>query len=367
MRTAGRRVLVAVAVVGACACALAGPASAQSIEASCDTPAGRDACNRWYTSASVFLDWTLSAAPTSVSGCVSGVFTAEARVERSCQADWTGTSITKNVWIGIDRTPPRLVGIAASRPADYNGWFNHPVALTFRAVDQTSGVASCSSRSYSGPDGLGVRVGGRCTDVAGNSGSAAFPLNYDATPPARPSLETTPGNKRVTIRWAPQPLTEAVLVRLRKRSAPKLLYRGPDARFTQRRLHNGRRYRYRLTLIDQAGNSAAVRTSAVPTASPLLRPANGAHVHGAPLLLWKRARRASYYNAQLVRARTKVKVLSSWPTRPRLQLQRRWHFEHHVRRLISGRYCWYVWPGRGARSEHRYGRLLGKSCFVEVR
>jgi hypothetical protein len=313
----------------------------------------------------VFLDWSWSALPVNVTGCVSGVFTAEALVQRTCKVDWAGTSITKNVWIGIDRTPPRLVGVATDRPADYNGWFNRPVGVTFRAGDPTSGVASCSSTRYGGPDGLRVAVSGRCTDVAGNSGSGSFPLNYDATPPERPSLAATPGNTRVAIAWTSEPFTEAVLMRIRKRGAPKLLYRGTDASFKHRKLHNGRRYRYLLTLIDQAGNRAVRRTSAVPTSSPLLLPANGAHVHGTPLLVWKRARRATYYNAQLVRSETKV--LSSWPRKPHLQLRRRWRFERRVRRLISGRYCWFVWPGLGARSENRYGRLLGKSCFVVVR
>jgi hypothetical protein len=303
---------------------------------------------------------------TLVSGCQNASFTAEGRIERSCTVSWQGgTTITEPVWIGIDRTPPQLVALAPDRPADYNGWFNRPVALKFQAVDQTSGVASCSSTSYGGPDGLGVAISGSCTDVAGNTASGSFPLNYDATPPERPAVEATPGNKRVAVAWSPSPGAEAEVVRIPKRGAPKLLYRGPDASFTDRKLRNGRRYRYRVTLIDQAGNWSANNASAVPTASPLLRPANGAHVRGAPLLMWKRVKRASYYNAQLVRAGTKI--LSSWPRKPRLQLRRRWRFNHRVRRLMPGRYCWYVWPGLGARSERRYGRRLGKSCFIVVR
>ena len=244
---------------------------------------------------------------------------------------------------------PSSSRVAPNRAADYNGWFNHPVGLTFQAVDQTSGVASCSSTTYGGPDGLGAAIGGSCTDVAGNTASGSFPLNYDATPPERPSVEALPGNKRVAVAWPPSPGAEAWVVRIRKRGAPKLIYRGPNASFTDRKLRNGRRYRYRVTLVDQAGNRSADGASAVPTASPLLRPADGAHLRRAPLLVWKRVKRASYYNAQLVRGGTKI--LSSWPRKPRLQLHRRWRFDHRVRRLVAGHYCWYVWPGLGARSE----------------
>ena len=315
----------------------------------------------------MFLDWNVDSqpVPTSVTGCVGGLFTTEAREVRTCKVVWPGTTVTKDVWIGIDRTPPQLVALVPNRPADYNGWYSRPVGLTFRAVDRTSGVAACSSMGYGGPDGLGIAISGRCTDVAGNAGSGSFPLYYDATPPQRPSVEALPRNRRVRVAWTPSPNSQAEVVRIRKNGAPKLLYRGPNAHFTHRKLHNGRRYRYRVTLIDQAGNRSAGRASAVPTASPLLRPANGQRVRGAPLLVWKRFKRATYYNAQLVRNDTKI--LSSWPRKPHLQLRRRWRFNNHVRRLVPGHYCWYVWPGLGSRSERRYGHRLGKSCFFVVR
>jgi hypothetical protein len=327
-------------------------------------------CAGWYrTAVKLTWDWdAIAASPTNPLDCAERTFTADTtgiRIFCEVADKLTGESYGIPVTIRVDRTPPQLVALAPKRPADYNGWFNHPVGLTFQAVDATSGVASCSSTSYGGPDGLGVAIGGSCTDVAGNSGSGSFPLNYDATPPKRPSVEALPGNRRVRISWAPAPNAQAVVMRIRKHRAPKLLYRGPNAHFTQRKLHNGRRYRYRVILIDQAGNRSADKASAVPTASRLLRPANGQRVHGAPLLVWKRVRRASYYNAQLVRNDTKI--LSSWPRKPHLKLHRRWRFNGHVRRLVTGHYCWYVWPGLGARSEHRYGRGLGKSCFVVVR
>jgi len=279
----------------------------------------------------------------------------EAPVEkRSCTVQWTDASATKTVWIGIDRTPPQLVALQPARAPNANGWFNRPIQLTFVGSDNTSGVASCSSTTYGGPDGLGVPISGSCSDVAGNVGSGSLPINYDATAPERPTIEVRPGNKRVSLEWSAPPGVEAEVVRSRKGGKAVVVFSGAEDHLTDRRLHNGRRYRYVVTLIDQAGNRAVDAASAVPTTSALLLPARGAHVHSAPTLVWKPVRRAHYYNVQLFRRAHKV--LTRWPRGSRLQLHK----------LARARYCWYVWPGFGARSERRYGDLLGKSCFTVV-
>jgi hypothetical protein len=98
--------------------------------------------------------------------------------------------------------------------------------------------------------------------------------------------------------------------------------------------------------------------------SALLAPRAGARVTSPPLLRWRRAPRASYYNVQLFRG--SVKVLSSWPTATRLQLRARWTYLGRKRRLTAGTYRWYVWPGYGKASLRRYGRLLGGSTFKVV-
>jgi hypothetical protein len=201
--------------------------------------------------------------------------------------------------------------------------------------------------------------------VAGNVASASFALNYDATPPAAPAVQAMPGNHRVKLQWSAPAVNDIEVIRLSKAEPPQLIYRGPEGGLTDRRLRNGRRYSYVVSAIDQAGNRTTARASAVPTKSRLLVPANGAHVRTPPLLIWKPARRARYYNAQLFfRGR---KVLTRWPRVARLQLQERWRFQGRRHRLVRGRYCWYVWPGRGSLSERRYGRLLGKSCFTVTR
>jgi hypothetical protein len=258
-----------------------------------------------------------------------------------------------------------LLGLRTNRPPDYNGWFRHPVGYAFRASDRTSGVASCTTGTYGGPDGAGVRIGGSCRDAAGNLGSGSFSLNYDATPPPAPRVSATPGNRKVALRWSARDLVSAVVLRWRTGHPVSVIFRGGGQSYTDRRLRNGRRYRYAVIGVDRAGNRAESRVSAVPTSSRLLNPPRGARVHRPPTLVWKKVRRASYYNVQLYRGARKV--LSTWPRRTKLRLRRHWRYAGRLQRLVPGRYRWYVWPGYGRRSAHRYGRLLGGSHFTVVR
>jgi hypothetical protein len=229
-------------------------------------------------------------------------------------------------------------------------------------------VAACSGATYAGPDGAGIRVGGTCTDVAGNVGSGSFALNYDATPPPAPIVDALPGDNRVALEWSTSPDSQAEVVRDAPGEAPPVVvYQGPGGAFTDRGLKNGQRYRYRVSLVDQAGNRAPGTASAVPTSGKLLLPAKGERIRlvRVPLLVWKRVRKADYYNVQVFRGRTKV--LSAWPRRTQFQLRRRWRFGGEQHRLAPGRYCWYVWPGYGKRSKRDYGKRLGSSCFRILR
>ena len=82
----------------------------------------------------------------------------------------------------FDSTPPSVTGNPA-RPPDANGWYTHSVAGAFTGNDSTSGIDSCTSPSYAGPDTRNVSLSGTCTDKAGNSAGASFQLQYDSTPP----------------------------------------------------------------------------------------------------------------------------------------------------------------------------------------
>ena len=358
-----RRSLVLLVLLASCSI-VPTAAQAQTVTANCDTPPShRDTCNRWYTTESVILDWSWEPAAITTSGCGGVTFTTEARAERSCTVEWADTTLTRKIWIGIDTTPPALIGLQPNRPPGRNGWFNSPIDLTFLGSDHTSGVASCTSTTYGGPDGAGIAVSGTCRDVAGNVGSGSLPINYDATPPESPSVEATPGNQSVSLSWQSAPDVEALVVRRAAGATARVVYRGPAHTFTDKRLRNRRRYQYVVRLTDQAGNRATGTVTAVPSVSPLLQPANGAQLREPPTLVWKRVPKASYYNVQLAR---RGKILSRWPRVPRLRLHRSWKFDGHQHRLVPGKYCWYVWPGLGARSERRYGPQLGKSCFTVV-
>jgi hypothetical protein len=343
--------------------AAAVPAHAGTITPNCDAAGARDGCSRWYTAPKVSLSWSIDPGGELVSGCQVSAFTLEtAPIYRECRWDWSGSVFTARVWVGIDRTAPQVTGLQPARPPDYNDWFNHPVGLQFKGTDALSGVQSCTGTTYSGPDGAGALVGGTCRDVAGNTGAASLALNYDATPPASPRVEVAPGDRRVAVKWSGS--DQAEITRLHGGEAV-VIYRGGGGAHTDTGLKNEERYRYVVTLIDQAGNRASSETVAVPTASPLITPSANVKLSAPPLLTWRKVRRASYYNVQLHRRNRKI--LSRWPRTNELQLTRRWRFAGKPRRLVAGRYCWYVWPGFGPRSRRDYGRVLGKRCFTVTR
>jgi hypothetical protein len=325
-------------------------------------------CFGWYrSSVTLSWDWDQLTAIPSAGDCASRVFSGDtAGTVASCEVKNKTTSETTShsVTIRIDKTAPTVSG-GFSRAPDWGGWFNHPVGVSFRGQDATSGIRACTSGLYRGPEGAGVAATGSCSDVAGNVGYRVLSLNYDATPPPAPHVSATPGNRRVGLRWSSRDLVSAVVLRWRTGHSVTVVFRGGGQSYTDRRLRNGRRYQYAVIGVDRAGNRAESRVSAVPTSSRLLNPARGARVHRPPTLVWKKVRRASYYNVQLYRGARKV--LSAWPRRTALRLRRHWRYAGRLQRLAPGRYRWYVWPGYGRRSAHRYGRLLGGSHFTVVR
>jgi hypothetical protein len=333
-----------------------------SLTYDCD-PAPDD-CSGWFRSAvQLKWDWPQLTADPSAGNCNKQTFSSDTKgtnvhceVKDQSSGDTTGRTVT----IRIDRTGPTVTGPGLGRPPDDGEWFNHPIAFGFTGQDTTSGIESCTGGTYSGPDGAGVGLSGSCRDVAGNVTGGTFTINYDATPPPKPDVSVLPGNRRVALTWSSSPYV-AEVVRLAAASGQAVVYRGGSKRFVDRGLRNGRRYRYSVTFIDQAGNRSSDRVSAVPTSSRLLLPADGAHLRSAPELVWKPVKRADYYNAQLLHRGHKV--LTRWPTTNHLQLRERWRALGRTHRLARGRYCWYVWPGYGPRRDQDYGRLLGSSCF----
>jgi hypothetical protein len=115
---------------------------------------------------------------------------------------------TYQIHFNIDTDAPTVGSGAAARPPDKDGWYTQPVAVTFTGSDRTSGVASCTSATYGGPDSGTAAVSGTCTDNAGNvSATASFPLKYDATPP---QVSITPARKPDANGWFNHPVAIAV-------------------------------------------------------------------------------------------------------------------------------------------------------------
>jgi hypothetical protein len=77
---------------------------------------------------------------------------------------------------------------------------------------------------------------------------------------------------------------------------------------------------------------------------------------------WAPVRKARFYNVQLWRGRTKI--LTTWPTAPKLRLQDNWAFAGRAQRLRNGRYQLYVWPAFGTLAAPRYGTLIGRVGFT---
>jgi hypothetical protein len=336
-------------------------------------------CTGWYRgSVTVKWGWFTGDAVYFAGDCVPNpdpwvTFSADtAGLETWCEVKDSDSNdrTSRSVVLHIDKTAPSVPAVTG-RPPDYGGWFNHPVSVLFQGSDATSGVASCSSSTYAGPDAAGAVISGSCQDVAGNVGTGSIALNYDATPPPPPSVDAMPGNRRVRVTWTSSADSSSEVVRLSRKQAPVVIYQGTGDAITDRSLRNGRRYRYVVTRIDQAGNRAAGAVSSVPTASRLLLPFAGERIKLAgqdtslPLLVWKPVRKARYYNVQVFRRGRKI--LSIWPERTRRRLERRWTYRGTDHKLSAGRYCWHVWPGYGKRSQRQYGKRLGTSCFRVVR
>jgi hypothetical protein len=112
----------------------------------------------------------------------SGPDSASASLPGSC-SDQAGNTASGSFALSYDATPPEFTGATAARPPDSNGWYNRAVSFAIAASDGTSGVESCGSPTYGGPDRAEAAVAAGCRDRAGNSASKSFPLRYDETPP----------------------------------------------------------------------------------------------------------------------------------------------------------------------------------------
>jgi hypothetical protein len=314
----------------------------------------------------VTLNWVVTPGDADRVGCTPRTLDVDGVHEQTCTASFASppTSASVKVTIHVDRTPPQGITATFARPPDPSGWYTSPVAVAFAGTDATSGIESCETVAYAGPDSVTASVQGGCRDRAGNrSAPLAVPLRYDATPPSLAIGPAQPGDGFAVVRWT-LPADAALRVSRTPgigKDRRSIVFRGRASAFVDRRVQNGRVYRYEVEAVDQAGNVTILPVATRP-GRRVLRPARGAHVSGAPLLRWTAVMRTRYYNVQL--RRDGRKVMTAWPTRPMLQLKPGWRFAGKRRGLVPGFYRWDVWPGIGRREAGRFGSRIGTGTFV---
>ena len=240
--------------------------------------------NGWYNHA---VGYTISGtdATSGIASCTtsnySGPDSSSVTVSGSCTDRAGLTSPTVSTSFKYDATPPSVTPTPA-RGADANGWYNHPVDVAFKGTDATSGIASCTSGSYSGPDNGSASVTGTCTDQAGNAATASFSLKYDSTPPtvtgAAPSRPPDAGgfyNHAVIVTFAGSDATSGIA------SCDAPSYDKPDSATAK---VNG-------VCRDNAGNTSAPSTSSFKYDStpPKLADLTASPQNGAVALAWKPA------------------------------------------------------------------------------
>jgi hypothetical protein len=330
---------------------------------------GTAGANGWYVSPTT-VRWTVTDTVSGIkssSGCDATVVNETAGTRLTCSAtNFADITSTVSVVVKVDTTPPVVTGASPDRPPDVGSWYNHPVTWAFTGADGTSGVASCSSATYSAPDTGSASVSGTCTDVAGNvSAARASPaFSYDSTPPALNGVAARAGDAEVTVAWSPLPASDWVDVYrsvATAKAAPKGIYHGDGGSLVDKHLENGVQYRYEIVAHDQAGHETVHTLTARPLGA-MRTPPPGARIARAPTLSWRAQPGAVLYNVQLFRGSTKL--LSAWPKSRALRLPRQWTFKGRVQRLTPGAYRWYVWPAYRKGKGYRFGPLVGRSTFV---
>jgi len=222
-----RRLLLLLVLAGLTA--LAVPSSTSAIPPAPQASCSPAPCEGWHNT-SVTVSWAAPPAGVTATGCGGATVSQDtAGVGVSCTWSDGSGSVMSTVIVRKDSTPPS-VSSSPERGPDKGEWYNRPVSVSFTGGDALSGVASCTSGSYSGPDTGAGSVGGSCTDYAGNTRSSSFGLKYDATPP---SVEAKPDrqpnakgwyNRRVSVAFVGSDATSGV-----ESCAPAVTYSGPDA------------------------------------------------------------------------------------------------------------------------------------------
>jgi hypothetical protein len=314
----------------------------------------------------VILHWSVSADATSTN-CLAAV-TVPGDTAGTTQTCWAtsggGTTTAVTGQLKIDATPPTGVTASFSRGPDFNGWYNHPVAISWSGTDATSGVAACSSATYQGPAKGSATVDGGCTDKAGNSAGYIAQLAYDATPPVLSEVRERSTPTADNLVWSSSSTSDRVVVQrsVRGLKGSTTVFNGRAGKFSDNTIRAGAEYLYTVQSFDEAGNASnVVSINGLPKVLTLEKTPSAPLAAPNPILRWRRVRGAAYYNVQLYR--DSKRIYAAWPTLPQADLPTTWKWSGHHFRLTPGRYHWYVWAGFGPRTLARY-HAIGGARFV---
>ncbi|MDX6579445.1 MAG: hypothetical protein QOJ47_994, partial [Gaiellales bacterium] len=205
--------------------------------------------------------------------------------------------------------------------------------------------------------------------MPGETSTISVPSTLDRTPPKAPTtLHAVVSNGQITLSWKnPKADFAGVSVILNAKRAPRsardgsVVYHGSSAKVTVKmpKLSAGKLVRFAVFAADKAGNtSPAARTTVlVPRPSAVSLAPNG-KLSGDPNLTWNAVTGATYYNVQVFEGtQASKRVGISWPTVTKWTLP--------GKEMKKGKvYTWYVWPGIGAKSAAKYGKLIGKVTFT---
>jgi hypothetical protein len=357
---------------------LAAPISADPSPTASYTITGISGTNSWYRGSAggnyVVLHWSVQdpgGVIVSTTGCeaaikINGPTTG---ATRTCAAELTGggsISWTTNT-IKIDADPPTGVTASLGRAPDVNGWYNHPVGISWSGSDATSGIASCASVIYGGPDGAGAAVAGGCTDNAGNIASTPVAISFDATAPVLGKVTITSGVVADVLRWTSSGASDTAVVQrsARGNKDQPIVFRGTGSSFADKKIQSSLEYTYSVQTSDQAGNaSQKISVDALPKVLTLRKLPYVPRVSSKPILRWNAVRRATYYHVQLFRG--SKRIFAAWPVKNELGLPAAWKWSGHRYRLGPGHYRWYVWVGLGRRSFAHY-KSVGSARFIVPR
>jgi hypothetical protein len=315
--------------------------------------------------------------PTTYSGLPNGTHSFAVRATDA--AGNTGPAASYG-WL-IDTIAPDTTitahpaAVSSSASATFEFTSNEPLTSFSCSLDGGA-FASCSS-----PQTYGALANGshtfqvRASDLVGNTDPTPASYSWqvstltppDTTPPGTVRrLRRSVSYRLLKLTWALPKDSDfdhvRVLMSRGAKSIPRtVVYSGKRTTYSNTRFQNGAYYRYAVISYDHFGNASRRANVTVPASALLLSPRDGAVVKSPPRLMWTRVAKASFYNVQLYSPT--AKLLSAWPGRAALTLQRSWTYGGRRVQLKKGLYRWFVWPGFGPRSKARYGQLLGQGSF----